>query len=108
MTCPNSPLDTWNDDIVALAWSGTAPESAQGYITYSASKTEGERAAWKWVEENKPGFVLNTVLPDSNVGKILGSLAGYSLFLMDLANDSQVWPNFGTRAYARFYNGLRS
>ncbi|KAL6690475.1 hypothetical protein J3F84DRAFT_353374 [Trichoderma pleuroticola] len=63
--------NTWNDDVVALAWSGTAPDSAKGYITYSASKTEGERAAWKWVEENKPGFVLNTVLPNCNFGPIL-------------------------------------
>ncbi|PKK41299.1 hypothetical protein CI102_14144 [Trichoderma harzianum] len=62
---------TWNDDVVALAWSGTAPDSAKGYTTYAASKTEGERAAWKWVEENKPGFVLNTVLPNCNFGRIL-------------------------------------
>ncbi|KAL6833435.1 hypothetical protein J3E69DRAFT_376543 [Trichoderma sp. SZMC 28015] len=63
--------NTWNDDIVALAWSGKAPDSAKGYVTYAASKTEGERAAWKWVEENKPGFVLNTVLPNCNFGRIL-------------------------------------
>ncbi|KAM6488153.1 hypothetical protein HDV62DRAFT_396791 [Trichoderma sp. SZMC 28011] len=63
--------NTWNDDVVALAWSGKAPDSAKGYITYAASKTEGERAAWKWVEENKPGFVLNTVLPNCNFGRVL-------------------------------------
>ncbi|KAK4069893.1 uncharacterized protein Triagg1_6688 [Trichoderma aggressivum f. europaeum] len=63
--------NTWNDDTVALAWSGKAPESAQGYTTYAASKTEAERAAWKWVEENKPGFVLNTILPNCNFGRIL-------------------------------------
>ncbi|KAL6791914.1 hypothetical protein J3E68DRAFT_409681 [Trichoderma sp. SZMC 28012] len=63
--------NTWNDDIVALAWSGKAPDSSKGYVTYAASKTEGERAAWNWVEENKPGFVLNTVLPNCNFGRIL-------------------------------------
>ncbi|KAL7909518.1 NAD(P)-binding protein [Trichoderma velutinum] len=63
--------NTWNDDSVALAWSGAVPDSAKGYITYAASKTEGERAAWNWVKENKPDFVLNTVLPNCNFGRIL-------------------------------------
>ncbi|UKZ75601.1 hypothetical protein TrVFT333_003289 [Trichoderma virens FT-333] len=63
--------NTWNDDVVGLAWSGTAPDSAKGYITYSTSKTEGERAAWKWMEENNPNFILNTVLPNCNFGRLL-------------------------------------
>ncbi|KAL7910300.1 aldehyde reductase II [Trichoderma velutinum] len=58
---------TWNDAVVELAWSGTAPDFARGYIVYSASKTEGERTAWKWVKENKPSFILNTILPNCNV-----------------------------------------
>ncbi|RFU77475.1 cinnamoyl- reductase [Trichoderma arundinaceum] len=62
---------TWNDDVVKLAWSGAAPESAAGYVVYSASKTEGERAAWKWVEENEPNFVLNAILPNCNFGRVL-------------------------------------
>ncbi|UKZ49071.1 hypothetical protein TrVGV298_003310 [Trichoderma virens] len=62
--------NTWNDDVVGLAWSGTAPDSAKSYITYSASKTEGERAAWKWMEENNSNFILNTVLPNCNEGPI--------------------------------------
>ncbi|KAL7928116.1 NAD(P)-binding protein [Trichoderma chlorosporum] len=64
-------LDTWNDDVVDLAWSGAAPDSAKGYIIYAASKTEGEKTAWKWVADNKPSFVLNTVLPNCNFGQIL-------------------------------------
>ncbi|KAL5095113.1 hypothetical protein Trisim1_003722 [Trichoderma cf. simile WF8] len=57
---------TWNDAVIELAWSGTAPENAKGYIVYSASKTEGERTAWDWVKENKPSFTLNTILPNCN------------------------------------------
>ncbi|PYH88755.1 hypothetical protein BO71DRAFT_338163, partial [Aspergillus ellipticus CBS 707.79] len=34
---------------------------------YAASKTEGERQAWRWIEENKPGFGFNAVLPCFNV-----------------------------------------
>lgn len=59
--------DTWNDEVVDLAWSNTAPEAAKGYIVYSASKTTAERSAWKWASENEPGFVFNTVLPNCNV-----------------------------------------
>ncbi|KAH8900824.1 NAD(P)-binding protein [Thozetella sp. PMI_491] len=62
---------TWNDEAVRLAWSDSAPEEQKGYVVYAASKTEGERAAWKWVSEEKPDFVLNTVLPNCNVGRIL-------------------------------------
>ena len=44
---------------------------------YAASKVEGERAAWNFVEEEKPQFVLNTVCPNFNMGEILdkGKLA---------------------------------
>lgn len=55
--------DTWNDSAVKAAWS---PRS-NGYIVYAASKVEGEREAWKWVEKNKPGFVFNSILPGTNV-----------------------------------------
>ncbi|CAH0040459.1 unnamed protein product [Clonostachys rhizophaga] len=53
---------TWNDAAVAAAWSEHTPP---GPVTvYAASKTEGERAAWKWVEESRPGIVFNAVLPN--------------------------------------------
>jgi hypothetical protein len=38
---------------------------------YSASKMQSEQAAWKFMEEEKPGFVFNTVLPNANIGYIL-------------------------------------
>jgi nucleoside-diphosphate-sugar epimerase len=34
-----------------------------GPIKYVASKVLAERAAWSWVEKNKPTFDLVTVLP---------------------------------------------
>lgn len=54
---------TWNDTAVAL--SKALPENfdpiTKAFIVYSASKTEGERAAWDWIAENKVGcaFGLN-------------------------------------------------
>jgi hypothetical protein len=56
-------LDTWNDAAVAAAWDAHAPPRSKGYFVYVASKTETERMAFKWVQEHKPSFTLNTVLP---------------------------------------------
>lgn len=38
---------------------------------HAASKVLGEQAAWKFVQDEKPGFVLNTILPNMNYGPIL-------------------------------------
>ncbi|KAK3060941.1 hypothetical protein LTS18_007361 [Coniosporium uncinatum] len=61
--------NSWNDRAVKRAY-GPAEQRGPTDI-YSASKAEAERAAWKWVEERKPGFVLNTVLPSTTFGGIL-------------------------------------
>lgn len=50
-----------------MAWDESIPRQGKGYIVYGASKTESERAAFKWVKENDPPFVLNTVLPGITV-----------------------------------------
>ncbi|KAJ5879023.1 hypothetical protein N7455_002488 [Penicillium solitum] len=63
--------DTWNDAAIQVAWDESIPRQGKGYIVYGASKTESERAAFKWVKENDPPFVLNTVLPAITFGKIL-------------------------------------
>lgn len=44
-----------------------------GMMVYGASKTKAEEAVWKFVKDNKPHFVVNTVLPNLNMGRILGS-----------------------------------
>ncbi|KAL1894017.1 hypothetical protein Sste5346_006159 [Sporothrix stenoceras] len=62
---------TYNDAMVAAAWSDDTPEATRAYCVYAAAKTESERAAWAWSEKEKPGFVLNTVLPNTNWGRIL-------------------------------------
>jgi hypothetical protein len=43
------------------------PEKVKGGLVYCASKVGIERAGWKFVEENKPKFVFNAVLPNVNV-----------------------------------------
>ncbi|CAI7669140.1 unnamed protein product [Penicillium discolor] len=74
--------DTWNDEAIKQAYNPDAPENLKGMFVYSASKTEGEKAAWEWMEKNKPGFQFNTVLPDFTLGRILheeisGSTSGW-------------------------------
>ncbi|PYI07731.1 cinnamoyl-CoA reductase [Aspergillus sclerotiicarbonarius CBS 121057] len=63
--------ETWNDLACTLAHDPTTPPTQKPFLVYAASKTEGERHAWKWVRENNPGYVFNTVLPGTNFGKIL-------------------------------------
>ncbi|KAK0634258.1 aldehyde reductase [Bombardia bombarda] len=57
-------VDTWNDEAVAYAYRDPPYEAERGYPVYAASKTLAEREAWKFVNEKKPGFTLNTVLPN--------------------------------------------
>ncbi|KAL1985643.1 hypothetical protein VTN96DRAFT_7510 [Rasamsonia emersonii] len=78
---------TWNDSAVSAAWDESTPADARRYIVYAASKVEAERAAWKWVETHKPGFVLNAVIPNFNSGPILhpeigGSTMGWARNLL--------------------------
>ncbi|CAH0044591.1 unnamed protein product [Clonostachys solani] len=79
---------TWNDEAVKAAWDPQTPEEGKGYAIYAASKTESERAAWKWVERNNPGFIFNTVLPNYTIGENLspeipGSTSGWARKLLD-------------------------
>ncbi|QKX55360.1 uncharacterized protein TRUGW13939_02452 [Talaromyces rugulosus] len=55
--------DTWNTATVNAAFDENTPADAKPFTVYVASKTEGERAGWKWVKNNKPAFVFNSVLP---------------------------------------------
>ncbi|KAI1812295.1 aldehyde reductase [Poronia punctata] len=72
---PDTPsrvtTETWNDETVAYAYRDPPYEAERGYPVYAAAKTLSEKEAWKWVAENKPGFVLNTVLPNINFGATL-------------------------------------
>lgn len=71
--------NSWNEVSVQGAYQ---EGPMQGMNVYCASKVLGEKAAWKFVQEEKPGFVLNTIIPNYNVGPILdpktqsGSSAG--------------------------------
>ncbi|OKL62677.1 hypothetical protein UA08_01342 [Talaromyces atroroseus] len=63
--------DTWNDFAVQAAWDPNSPEDFRGPLVYCASKVESERTAWKFMAEEKPSFVFNSVIPNINFGRIL-------------------------------------
>ncbi|EEU41260.1 uncharacterized protein NECHADRAFT_46394 [Fusarium vanettenii 77-13-4] len=66
--------DTWSEDAVELAWAPPPYAPERSLPVYAASKIEQERAIWKFYDENKdkrPDMVVNTVLPNLNLGKSL-------------------------------------
>jgi len=63
---------TWNEEVVTKAWAPPPYEGVQRKLqVYSATKMQSEKAAWEWYREHKPGFVLNTILPNANIGKVI-------------------------------------
>ncbi|KAI1136072.1 NAD(P)-binding protein [Hypoxylon sp. FL0543] len=60
---------TWNEAAVEAAYAPPPyDEEIRKEDVYYACKTKSEQAAWKWVQEHKPSFTLNTVLPSANLG----------------------------------------
>lgn len=64
-------VDDWCQEAVDEAWRPPPYEPERAFFTYAASKVAGEKALWKFMQDEKPGFVANAVLPNLNVGKIL-------------------------------------
>ncbi|KAL8920774.1 MAG: hypothetical protein Q9208_006104 [Pyrenodesmia sp. 3 TL-2023] len=63
--------DQWDDEAVAKAWAPPPYEPDRAFPVYAASKTQAEQEMWKFAREKKPGFVLNAVLPNYNLGTVL-------------------------------------
>lgn len=66
--------ESWNDEAVDVAWNKKGESIGPNpyeFIVYAASKTAGEKEFWKFIKEEKPSFVANTVLPNFNVGRII-------------------------------------
>ena len=63
--------DDWNNEVVEAAWKPPPYEAERAWASYGASKTQAEQELWKYVREHRPGFVLNTVLPNTNFGERL-------------------------------------
>jgi len=63
--------DLWNDESVDKAYSLAATDPLKPWHIYSASKVLQERATWKFMKEEKPGFIMNTIMPNATFGPML-------------------------------------
>lgn len=64
-------VDDWNQEAIDIAWAPPPYTNERAFPVYAASKTEAEKAFWKFVKDEKPGFVANAILPNYNMGRIL-------------------------------------
>lgn len=62
---------TWNDADVEAAWAPPPYNDDRRLAVYAASKTLAEKECWRFMREEKPAFVLNAVLPNCCIGRIL-------------------------------------
>ncbi|SMR46284.1 unnamed protein product [Zymoseptoria tritici ST99CH_1A5] len=76
--------DDWDQEALDIAWSPPPYEDDRAFPVYAASKVEGEKALWRFMEEEKPGFVANAVLPNYNMGRVLGSAGATGSGVPDL------------------------
>ncbi|KAF1959651.1 dihydroflavonol-4-reductase [Byssothecium circinans] len=65
--------NSYNEEGIAKGWKHPEdePDYLKGLYIYAALKTESEKACWKWMNENKPDFVFNTICPNINHSKVL-------------------------------------
>jgi len=72
---PNVPCaydsSSWNEEDVKAAWAPEPWGDSHQWTVYAASKTEAEKALWKFRDEKKPGFSINSVLPATNFGPVI-------------------------------------
>jgi nucleoside-diphosphate-sugar epimerase len=98
---PNTPRK-----VTSASWSTGYIEEAKkpgpygperGLDTYGASKALAEKAVWEWVAENKGngGLVVNTVLPDFNLG-------------LPISAEHQGWPSSVGMAVALFNGDIKN
>ncbi|RAH50395.1 aldehyde reductase II [Aspergillus brunneoviolaceus CBS 621.78] len=101
---------TWNQVSVHAAWDESTPPEKRAYHIYSAAKTEQERESWRWVRERKPRFEFNTVVPNSNFGRVLHpQVAGLSMIRMRnlLRGDGSVMDEFPPQWYVNVEDTAR-
>ena len=67
--------DSWNEESVEKAYSLPLDDPKKVSHIYAASKTLSERAAWDFYKEERPSFIVNTVIPNYNIGPTIGPQA---------------------------------
>ena len=60
--------ESWNEKS-KVAWTMPITENfRRGALNYMCAKTEAEQHSFKWVQEHKPHFTFNTILPNLTFG----------------------------------------
>jgi nucleoside-diphosphate-sugar epimerase len=83
----------WNETAVKLAWAPPPYDISRIGPVYKASKVEQEKALWKFVEEEKPPFVVNSVLPSWICGRLFNKIQNPSsaILVRELYNGQERW-----------------
>lgn len=63
--------DSWNDAALEAAWAPPPYEPQRAPKVYAASKVEAERATFKFIEDENPGFTATAVNPFFVIGPAL-------------------------------------
>ncbi|KAH8893586.1 NAD(P)-binding protein [Thozetella sp. PMI_491] len=58
----------WNEEAGPLAWAPPPYTPERGLFVYAASKVDAEKAFWKFLEDEKPGFIGNTIIVSTAFG----------------------------------------
>lgn len=91
--------DTWNLDFVAEVWALPPDAPDRSLCTYGAAKVECDKAMWTFVNERKPGFIANAVLPDFVTGAsmphVKPNVGRMSFALEALWNEGEAWRVLG-------------
>ncbi len=63
--------DLWNEESKAAWTLPVTQDLHRARMNYMCAKTEAEQQSFKWVQEHKPQFTFNTVLPSVNFGAVV-------------------------------------
>ncbi|KAI5249989.1 aldehyde reductase II [Aureobasidium subglaciale] len=87
--------DSWAEAYVQQAKAPGPYTPDRGISTYGASKTLAEQAVWSWAKDNSNrGLVINTVLPDGNIG-------------LPISVEHQGWPSSIGLTIALFHGNVQ-
>jgi len=101
---------TWNDDGVAIAQDPSIPDSdaRKPRAVYAASKVFSERAVWDYAmshAKERPDIVVNTVLPEQNIGPPVINEGGWNTSLRSFVQEFHSAP--GVKSYPRHFVDVR-
>ncbi|KAF2724201.1 NAD(P)-binding protein [Polychaeton citri CBS 116435] len=89
----------WADWAVEAAWAPPPYTMERAHANYYASKVLTEEKLWSYIEERKPHFVVNSVLPDFVIGlganlEKQGHVSSMGIFKQMVDGSGTMWRSF--------------